>query len=996
MEHGPMVSSGVGHRTRRRLSRDSPEPLLPRRRPFDSPSSRSMDLASIRARRARLEALTASIKLPPLVPSDVLPTSPPGARMSPLSYSRVSMMPDSPLRRITWDDRPLTGMTSPDPRLPPTLPRMATPHQPLPSIGHTREALGFTPEEEEEEEHGAGQNGAERDGEAGYSNTREITHGDHPPYPVLHDPLAPLPAPTRPSPYPPATPSAHHSSPQQPSSSSPPPPLQPSTPAQSSPPPLPTSEHSSPPSSPLPPPRASTPLPPQYRSPYTPPPALRSSLSLRSYSLHRPSASPPPQSPSSPPPLLPQTFSSPSPNSSPTPQSSSPPPPPPSSPPPQLSSPPPASSQPSSPVPQSPQPPQVTSPQPTTPTEEAPPTDPSPPPTDPSPPPTDPSPPTAEDSSPTQPSPTEVPSASQPPSPSKEISPSEEVSQPSSPSPASPTNLPTPIQSLKPNSPLTTSSPRPTIQASSRPNSSPASQRSPATQPAPSSSSAPKSPSSAPPASSSAAPQKEEEEEVATASESISLSSYRRPKSHDPSELGTLVAKMSSADGATRTAATVRVRQLLSSSRGAPIDEMLRLGVLTPAYNNLHDNNPAIQYETVWIITNIVSGTAEQTQAVADKGFIPVLVQLVAAGEPWVKEQAAWALGNMAADTSQIRNQIVEAGALRPLADLTKPQAKVSSLHKVVWALSNIFKLKDLKAPGDDLLYVLETFRDHLLVHRDEEVVADTLWTLTYLTDAGGSEAIEQVVEVGLLPLLVSHLSSRSRQVVYPAIRTLGTIVSGTDSQTEAALDAGMLPPLHAILREPREARRTKEATWALSNITAGTTEQIQKVVDEGFLHTLVHLIREGVVEVSREAVWAVSNLVAGGDSEQVAALVEAGGPGALLTTLHPQAPHRLDLITVDTLLTVMEKTEGDAAVKGVEEAGGVETLKGKLKHEDEEVVERVSEILETYFPDALSGDEDEDEDEEKDEEKEEEGEEEEEEVEKKAKEDDVEEVMLD
>lgn len=82
-------------------------------------------LASIRARRARLEALTASIRLPPLVPSDVLPSSPPASRMSPRAASRASLMHEGPLRRITWDDRPPTGLSSPEPRLPLTLPRMA-------------------------------------------------------------------------------------------------------------------------------------------------------------------------------------------------------------------------------------------------------------------------------------------------------------------------------------------------------------------------------------------------------------------------------------------------------------------------------------------------------------------------------------------------------------------------------------------------------------------------------------------------------------------------------------------------------------------------------------------------------------------------------------------------------------------------------------------------------------------------------------------------------
>lgn len=49
-----------------------------------------------------------------------------------------------------------------------------------------------------------------------------------------------------------------------------------------------------------------------------------------------------------------------------------------------------------------------------------------------------------------------------------------------------------------------------------------------------------------------------------------------------------------------------------------------------------------------------------------------------------MREQAAWALGNMAADASQLRDMIVEAGALRPLVDLTKPQAKVRDTREKV------------------------------------------------------------------------------------------------------------------------------------------------------------------------------------------------------------------------------------------------------------------------------------------------------------------------
>ena len=60
-----------------------------------------------------------------------------------------------------------------------------------------------------------------------------------------------------------------------------------------------------------------------------------------------------------------------------------------------------------------------------------------------------------------------------------------------------------------------------------------------------------------------------------------------------------------------------------------------------------------------------------------------------------------------------------------------------------------------------------------------------------------------------------------------PALRTLGNVVTGDDSQTQCALDCGLLPRLLALLNSPKKGIR-KEACWTISNITAGTREQIQ------------------------------------------------------------------------------------------------------------------------------------------------------------------------
>lgn len=76
-----------------------------------------------------------------------------------------------------------------------------------------------------------------------------------------------------------------------------------------------------------------------------------------------------------------------------------------------------------------------------------------------------------------------------------------------------------------------------------------------------------------------------------------------------------------------------------------------------------------------------------------------------------------------------------------------------------------------------------------------------------------------------------------------PALRSIGNIVSGSDLQTETAIDAGVLNVLPKLMRHPK-ASIQKEAAWALSNIAAGPCKQIQQLITCGLLPPLVHLLR--------------------------------------------------------------------------------------------------------------------------------------------------------
>lgn len=277
------------------------------------------------------------------------------------------------------------------------------------------------------------------------------------------------------------------------------------------------------------------------------------------------------------------------------------------------------------------------------------------------------------------------------------------------------------------------------------------------------------------------------------------------------------------ASGDVQILAVRRVGNMLTG-RNPPVSGFVAHGIVPALVRCLgKHNNPTLQLEAAWVLSNITSyahshlfAAGYVQRAAVSEGAVEMLINMLKASEYELREQALWALVNIIGHGSGFRDYVLKSN----LKDRIQSRLNSSVLKNVLPLLEHktptIKKLalrviENIASETDDQIQVVIdagalNYFYHLLSHSADKIHRYALRAISYVM-AGNPRQIQAVIDAGLILKIAMHISKQEFQTQIVAVWAMRNLVTGgSKRQVKCIIKAHVVPHLCSLLfnHDPR------------------------------------------------------------------------------------------------------------------------------------------------------------------------------------------------
>ncbi|TPX49788.1 hypothetical protein SeLEV6574_g01256 [Synchytrium endobioticum] len=352
--------------------------------------------------------------------------------------------------------------------------------------------------------------------------------------------------------------------------------------------------------------------------------------------------------------------------------------------------------------------------------------------------------------------------------------------------------------------------------------------------------------------------------------------------------------------------AVQRLRNYLcGDARSSHITHALSLGILDRLRDLLQSPlyGSDIKYEVCWILINLsaLEATDLQRNIVANAGFIKPLAALLQDKDWRIRLNSAWAIGNIAGESEQTRDAVMDCRVLEPLmhiwdgADRSHPEEQRSSFEVAMQTLLCLcdWELKT-HSHWEQVLAIIPRLSQLLMEYRSlsrAETVA-LCRAAAQIAYAGYQRSVDTLQEPAIAAL-VNIVQLCDVQTLPHAIRTLVNITARQNKLTQLVVRLGLLEKLRQILSDTSAMPDVQLSAIMIVHNVAGVSTEGRNIVSAGFLPIILEYLsveRSDLATHRVKAAGVLKNMAISNDAMQMEAICRADVAQVLLRYLFAQS----------------------------------------------------------------------------------------------------------